>query len=340
MNLPDYIQSIFVGVGAFAGLIIIRLAVLKLIERAVNRTQIEIGKIFTKTIRLPSLLWIVMLSIDFYIQFSDLPRKVENFGAKLVHVILIISVTIFVANLTVSVIRHLFEVKKLPTAGTTLTFVIIQTLIYITGLLILLSYVGVPIAPLITTFGIGGLAIGLALKDTLANIFSGIYVLLEKRIEVGDFIEIDEKRKGVVTDINWRTTVITTMSNDLIIIPNEKLSQSVIINQAKPTEQSRTSIEIPVSYGTDVDKFEATVMEEVDRFSEESQLILKEPPPVLRLEPGFYKDALVYTLWFQCNSFRDVVYVKSELRKRLLKRFRDEGIEIPYSNPDFCVKGR
>lgn len=338
MAIPEHIQPVLIGVLSFSGFLIIRFVVLSLIEKAANRTGTHLDDIIVKNIRLPSILWGLILSIHLSIEFSQLPQKFHSIGVKLIYVILIISVTVFVANLVVSVIKNFFEAKKLPVAGATLTFIIIKTVVYITGLIVMLSHLGVPVAPLITTFGIGGLAIGLALKDTLANIFSGIYILLEKRIEVGDFIEIDDRRKGTVTDINWRTTVITTLSNDLIVIPNEKLSQSIIVNYAKPAEQARTSIEIPVSYSTDLEKFENVVMEEIYRFSEESQIVLTDPPPVLRLEPGFGKDALVYTLSFQCASFRDAAYARSEIRKRLIRRFREEGIEIPYSRLDVHIK--
>lgn len=338
MTIPEYTQPIIIIVLTFSGFLILRFIVLNLIEKAANKTFTQLDDVVIKNIRLPSILWGVVIAFHFSIEFSKLPEKVHNIAIKLIYTILIISVTIFIANLTVSIIRHLFETRKLPTAGTTLTFIIIQTVIYITGFLVLLSYLGVPITPLITTLGIGGLAIGLALKDTLANIFSGLYIIIEKRIDIGDFIEIDDKKRGYITDINWRTTTIKTLSNDIIIIPNEKLAQSIVINYAKPVDYVRASIEIPISYDTDIDKFERVIMEEVEKFSQEDESILKDPQPVLRFEPGFGGSSLNFTLFIFCKDYNATFYVRSELRKRFLKRLRQEGIEIPYNKLDVYIK--
>ncbi|MCX7738474.1 MAG: mechanosensitive ion channel family protein [Hydrogenothermaceae bacterium] len=333
-----YLYSLAVIGGTFLVFLVVRHLAIKLLSVASGKTQTKIDDILIQQIKLPSILWGFVIAIHVGLEFSDIPLKYQKFLIKVVYSILIISFTIFLANLLVSIIKHLFQLKKLPTTGTTLTFVIIQSIVYITGILLLLSYLGIPITPLITTLGIGGLAIGLALKDTLANIFSGLYILMEKRIDIGDFIEIDDKKRGYITDINWRTTIIKTISNDTIIIPNEKLAQSTVINYAKPVDYVRTSIEIPVSYETDTDKFESVVMEEVKQFISQDNSVLPEPEPVLRLEPGFSNNSLIYTLFVFCSDYNTTFYVRSELRKRILKRLRKERIEIPYSKLDLYVK--
>lgn len=303
-----------------------------------KKTSTQIDDIILHHIKIPSILIGILISLHITIEFSNLPEKYHPVLIKSIYTLFIVSVTVFFANISVAIIKHVFELKKLPTTGTTLTFIIIQVLIYLTGTLVLLSYLNIPIAPLITTLGIGGLAVGLALKDTLSNIFSGLYILIEKRVNVGDFIEIDEKKRGFVIDINWRTTVVKTLSEDFIIIPNEKLAQSIIINYSKPIDYIRTSIEIPVSYDTDIDKFEKVVMEEVELFSKEDDAIISEPKPVLRFEPGFGNSSLNFTLFVFCKDYNSTFYVKSQLRKRILKRLRKEKIEIPYNKLDVYIK--
>lgn len=322
------LHSLAIILGSFLVYLIVRYVVIRVLSLAAGKTKTKLDDILIKQLKVPSLLWGLIVALHFGLEFSEIQPKYQKVLVKLIYSTLIISLTIFFANLAVSLLRYLFEMKKLPTTGTTLTFVIIQSVVYITGILLLLSYLGIPIAPLITTLGIGGLAIGLALKDTLANIFSGLYILMEKRIEIGDFIEIDEKKRGYITDINWRTTTIKTLSNDTIIIPNEKLAQSVVINYAKPVDYVRTSIEIPVSYDTDTDKFESVVMEEVRSFVNQDRSVLANPEPVLRLEPGFSANSLIYTLFFFSPDYTSTFYAKSELRKRILKRLKREGIEI------------
>lgn len=316
----------------------VRFFLIKSFKVLTKKTSTQIDDIILHHIKIPSILIGILISLHITIEFSNLPEKYHPVLIKSIYTLFIASVTVFFANISVAIIKHVFELKKLPTTGTTLTFIIIQVLIYLTGTLVLLSYLNIPIAPLITTLGIGGLAVGLALKDTLSNIFSGLYILIEKRVNVGDFIEIDEKKRGFVIDINWRTTVVKTLSEDFIIIPNEKLAQSIIINYSKPIDYIRTSIEIPVSYDTDIDKFEKVVMEEVELFSKEDDAIISEPKPVLRFEPGFGNSSLNFTLFVFCKDYNSTFYVKSQLRKRILKRLRKEKIEIPYNKLDVYIK--
>lgn len=338
MTTQKVLETILLFVVLLFIYLIIRLFLIKIFKMLTKKTSTHIDDIILKQIRVPSILLGIVVSLHITIEFSNIPENYRSILIKTIYTLLIISITVFLANLTVALIRHAFEIKKLPTAGTTLTFIIIQTLIYLTGILVLLSYLNIPIAPLITTLGIGGLAIGLALKDTLSNIFSGLYILIEKRINIGDFIEIDEKKRGFVTDINWRTTTIKTLSEDFIIIPNEKLAQSVIVNYAKPVDYVRTSIEIPVSYDTDIDKFEKAIMDEVELFIKEDDAILSQPKPVLRFEPGFGDSSLNFTLFVFCKDYNSTFYVKSQLRKRILKRLREENIEIPYNKLDVYLR--
>jgi small-conductance mechanosensitive channel len=251
---------------------------------------------------------------------------------------LIFSITILIANLSIRIVKIYLQNKNLPETG--LIFILLQVFIYLTGVLIILSYLGISIMPIITTLGVGGLAIGLALKDTLSNIFSGLYILLEKNIKVGDFIELENGKKGYVINIDWRATTIKTLSNYVVILPNEKLAQSIIVNFAKPVELTRVALEIPVSYNTDIDKFEKIVMDEVYSLAKENDKLLLDHDPVLRFIPGFKDSSLNFTLYFSAANYEDSFLVQSELRKRIFKRLKKEGMEIPYPQLDVRIKDR
>jgi small-conductance mechanosensitive channel len=138
--------------------------------------------------------------------FLDIPEKHYHFITKFINVLLTFSITVFLANLSTKSLKLYMEEKNLPTVGASLIFIILNVFIYSLGILIILSQLNISITPILTTLGVGGLAIGLALKDTLSNIFSGLYILMEKRISIGDFIELENGRKGYVVNINWRTT--------------------------------------------------------------------------------------------------------------------------------------
>jgi len=336
--LNDY-KDLILFTGSFVVLYILRFTALRFLKAFRNRFEglsYNILNTIYKSVKIPSLIWVILLSVHTTVYFSRLPQNQINLITKVIDVLLIFSITILIANLSTRIVKLYLQNKNLPETG--LIFILLQVFIYLIGILIMLSYFGISIMPIITTLGIGGLAIGLALKDTLSNIFSGLYILLEKNIKVGDFIELENGKKGYVMNINWRTTTIKTLSNDVVILPNEKLAQSIIVNFAKPAELTRVAIEIPVSYDTDIDKFEKIVMEEVYNLAKENDKLLLDPAPVLRFIPGFGDSSLNFTLYFSTANYENGFLVQSELRKRIFKRLKKEGIEIPYPQLDVHIK--
>jgi small-conductance mechanosensitive channel len=336
--LNDY-KDFILFIGSFVVLYILRLTALRFLKTFRKRFKglsHDILNTIYKSIKIPSLIWVILLSAHATVYLSKLPQNHINLITKVIDVLLIFSITILIANLSTRIVKLYLQNKNLPEAG--LIFILLQVFIYLIGILIMLSYFGISIMPIITTLGIGGLAIGLALKDTLSNIFSGLYILLEKNIRVGDFIELENGKKGYVMNINWRTTTIKTLSNDVVILPNEKLAQSVIVNFAKPVELTRVAIEIPVSYNTDIDKFEKIVMEEVYNLAKENDKLLLDPAPVIRFIPGFGDSSLNFTLYFSAANYENGFLVQSELGKRIFKRLKKEGIEIPYPQLDVHIK--
>ncbi|WP_299238499.1 mechanosensitive ion channel family protein [Sulfurihydrogenibium sp.] len=336
--LKNY-EDLILFVGSFVVLYILRLTALRFLKTFRKRFKglsHDILNTIYKSIKIPSLIWVILLSAHATVYLSKLPQNHINLITKVIDVLLIFSITILIANLSTRIVKLYLQNKNLPETG--LIFILLQVFIYLIGILIMLSYLDISIMPIITTLGIGGLAIGLALKDTLSNIFSGLYILLEKNIKVGDFIELENGKKGYVTNINWRTTTIKTLSNDVVILPNEKLAQSIVVNFAKPVELTRVAIEIPISYDTDIDKFEKIVMEEVYNLAKENDKLLLDPAPVLRFIPGFGDSSLNFTLYFSAANYENGFLVQSELRKRILKRLKKEGIEIPYPQLDVHIK--
>jgi small-conductance mechanosensitive channel len=338
-DLLNNYKDLILFVGSFIVLYILRLTALRFLKAFRNRFEdlsYNILNTIYKSIKIPSLIWVILLSVHTTVYLSKLPQNQINLITKVIDVLLIFSITILIANLSTRIVKLYLQNKNLPETG--LIFILLQVFIYLIGILIILSYFDISIMPIITTLGVSGLAIGLALKDTLSNIFSGLYILLEKNIKVGDFIELENGKKGYVMNINWRTTTIKTLSNDVVILPNEKLAQSIIVNFAKPVEPTRVALEIPVSYDTDIDKFEKIVMEEVYNLAKENDKLLLDPAPVLRFIPGFKDSSLNFTLYFSAANYEDSFLVQSELRKKIFKRLKKEGMVIPYPQLDVHIK--
>ena len=226
--------------------------------------------------------------------------------------------------------RYYIRRYDLPVAAPGLAIGVINGILWILGFLIALTILGVSIAPLLTALGIGGLAVSLALKDTLENIFAGINVLMEKSIRVGDFIRLESGQEGTVKDITWRTTRIQLLSNNTVIIPNSKLAQSVVTNYHLPEKSFSLRLPVSVSYQSDPQRVEKVLLDEAKKALGEIPGLLADPEPVVRFSPGFGESSLDFSLICQVAEFSDQYLVQHELRKRIFQRFKEEGLEIPY----------
>jgi small-conductance mechanosensitive channel len=141
----------------------------------------------------------------------------------------------------------------------------------IIGISLILAVWGVSLIPILTTLGAGGIAIAIALQDTLSNFFAGIQILYSKQVRLGDYIKLSSGEKGYVVDINWRSTTLKELPNNLIIIPNSKLLNNIITNYYLPEEESTVIVPVEVSIDNDlelVEKITVEVMNEVQKTSE------------------------------------------------------------------------
>jgi small-conductance mechanosensitive channel len=213
---------------------------------------------------------------------------------------------------------------------TTITQSISSLVVVTVGLLILLNTLGISITPILTALGVGGLAVALALQDTLSNLFAGFYVSLAGQVRAGDYVKLDSGDEGYVTDITWRSTTLRALPNNLIVVPNAKLAGAILTNYSLPEKRMSVLIPIGVSYESDPDEVERILIEEALAGAEDIPGLLSEPAPFVRFIPGFGDSSLDFTLICQVKEFVDQYLVQHELRRRILKRFRREGVEIPF----------
>jgi small-conductance mechanosensitive channel len=183
---------------------------------------------------------------------------------------------------------------------------------------------------MLTALGVGGLAVALALQDSLSNLFAGMHLLMERPIRVGDYIKISSGEEGFVSDIGWRTTKLRQPSNNIVIVPNNKLSTSIITNYHLPETNLSFAMQVGVSYSSDPEHVEKVLLNELERAVGEVKGLLAEPAPMVRFMPGFGPSSLDFTLICQVADYTDQAIVQHELRKRIFKRFRVEGIEFPF----------
>ncbi len=317
---------------AFVVTVVAALALRALLARALRRrTRAQDGlAAFLRAVRLPSFLWTAVLALYVAIEASELPPRLTAGLETVFQAALILSVTFTAASLVATLVGHASERRALGLQVTGLAQTVARVTIYIVGALVLLSVLGIHVTPILTALGVGGLAVALALQDSLSNLFAGLHLLADKPIRVGDYVKIADAVEGYVVDIGWRSTRVRRLQNTVVVVPNKKVAESVITNYDLP--EPRVSLDIPVSVGhrSDPDHVERVLVDEATKATGQIRGLLAEPAPFTRFIPGFGESSLDFTLTCQVASFVDQYLVQHELRKRILRRLRAEGIEIPY----------
>jgi small-conductance mechanosensitive channel len=305
---------------------------LRTLHRLARRTSTTLDDELLHALRWPAQ-W-TAIAIAFLIALKDveerhLSRPLEHKLTVLVAALIILPVTIGISRATIILLRFALSRSAAGWHVTTLTAATIRILWAIPGLLLILNLLDISLAPALTALGVGGIAVSLALKDTLANLFSGFYISMAGNIHKGDYIQLDSGQEGFVEDVTWRITTLRTLQNNLVVIPNSKLSEALVTNYSFPEKSLAVRIPIGVSYDADIDHVERVVLEEVEALRGLDGLLF-DPPPVVRFNPGFGDSSLNLTLIVHVSEFTSQYIVQDQIRRRLLARFRREGIVIPF----------
>ncbi|HEV8586477.1 MAG TPA: mechanosensitive ion channel family protein [Methylomirabilota bacterium] len=285
---------------------------------------------FLQAIRVPSMLWCLVFGLFVALEMADLPPRL----AAQIHVVLeaaiILSVTMTVAGVLGSLVETASARRALAVGVTGLFRTSVYMVVLIVGGLVLLSSLGIAITPILTALGVGGLAVALALQDTLSNLFAGVHLLADKPIRVGDYVKLSaENVEGYVVDVGWRSTRIRMLQNNVVVVPNKRVAESIITNYDLGEKRMALPIRVRVGYEADADRVERVLEDEAARAVGQVAGLLADPAPSARLIPGFGDYALEFTLACHVATFVDQFLVQHELRKRLLKRLRAEGITMP-----------
>jgi len=308
----------------------VRQLVLKALRAWTSRTGSRAGLVLAEALSGPILIWAAILALHVGLQSSSLPGKFTDWGARTLFVLWIVSLTMMCMRIARDSIRFYGSqvTGALPVA--TLTQNLAQIAVVIVGALVLLDHFHVSITPMLTALGVGGLAVALAMQDTLSNLFGGFYVAVAGQVRLGDYIKLNTGEEGYVTDIGWRSTTIRSLGNSLIIVPNAKLAQAIVTNYDLPEKRMSAMLEVRVSYDCDPAQIERVLLDIAARGAREIPGMLADPAPSVTFDPGFGDSALGLTLNYQVAEFASQFTVRHELRKRIFRRFREEGIRIPF----------
>jgi len=274
-------------------------------------------------------IWFFLLGVYADLLIFPFPKDIYSIVTDSVLIIFVLTLTVFVSRVSVGFIR-IYANKSHGVLPATSIFVnLTRGVIYSLAVLIILSSFGISITPLLTALGVGGLAVALALQDTLSNLFAGLQLIASKKFRPGDYVELDDEAKGYIEDISWRNTTIRMLSNNLIILPNSKIASATITNYSRPEQDMSVYIHVGVNYDSDLEKVERvsldvakTVLEHVDGGKKDFQ-------PLIRFNE-FGTSSVNFTVILRVREYVDQYLLKHEFIKALHKRFDEERIDIPY----------
>ncbi len=309
--------------------LILRLIINKVVARLARRTAWKWDDAIIETLGKWIPAWSLLTGAYLSLSFWALTPEVEVVLSKLFIFIIGITVIVAITNLATKMIALYETVLSRTVPLTSLTQNMTRMSIIAIGALMLLNSLGISITPIITTLGIGGLAVALALQDTLSNLFAGFYTTVTRQVRVGDFVKLESGEEGYVLDIGWRATRVRMLPNNVVLIPNSKLAQSVITNYYFPEKELAILLQVGVHYESDLGHVEKITCAVGKEIMKEVQGGVPEFDPFIRYHT-FSDFSINFTVILRAKEFVDGYLIKHEFIKRLHKRYAEEGINIPY----------
>ncbi len=326
----------FILAGLMAGIIGEKL-IFKKLKILVANKHIPGSEVIFNSLHRMTFIWFVIAGFSGAIFYSsiNIDPDIKILLRKIIVIVILCSVTLVLAKLTSGFV-NLF-LQRTERVSASLISNLAKTSVFILGILIILQTVGIQVTPIVTTLGVGGIAVGLALQDTLANLFAGFYLIISKQVRNGDYVKLDGGHEGYVTDINWRNTTIKEISNNVIIVPNSKLASAIFTNYHLPAKEITLTMNVGVGYDSDLEQVERVTVEIAKEVMQEIAPELIKNEPYIRFHT-FGESSIDFTLYMRVNEYFDQRIGKHIFIKKLHKCYQQEGIQIPFPIRELYVQ--
>lgn len=312
-------------------LFIVKKIVFVRIKKITSKTKLRLDDLLLNSLDFPLTLLIFVSGIFVLERISPLGEGTEltKYFFVALRCTTIIAIILFLDKF-LRALMHLYS-DKIEILKTTsgITQGIIRIIVIGLGLLILMDSFGVSITPLLASLGVGSLAVALALQPTLENFFSGIQLIIDKPIKIGQFVKLESGEEGYVHKIGWRSSWIRMLPNNTVVIPNKSLVSSKVLNYYYPEREMAVLVQVGVHYDSDLEHVEKVTIEVGEEIMKTVQGGVPEFKPFIRYHT-FNNFSIDFTVILRCKEFVDNYLIKHEFIKKLHKRYAKEGIIIPY----------
>lgn len=338
LQAPWVQRAIFVVGGVILGLLAEAVLVHR-VRAIVAWTRFQWDDLIANALRGLPTVWLSAAGVYLALNVGTVQAAVATSVRSGLTVLLIGSVAIAGTRAVGDGVRILSAGKPGTIKSPTLVVNLARIAVLILGLFIILQNLGINITPLITALGIGGLAVALALQDTLGNLFAGVQIILSGQVRQGDYVHLSSGEEGWVTDVKGRNTTIDTFPDgNLVVVPNSVLASSIVKNFSFPETALWISIPVGVAYDSDLDHVERVTFDVAREVTEVVDGGVKgEAPKVIFREFG--DSSINLEVRLRVGEFRSQGPIRHEFIKRLHRRYNQEGIEIPFPIRTVVMKG-
>ncbi len=303
--------------------------IMPLIAKLASKTLIKSDDLIIKTIRKWIIPWFLALGVYLGLKQLNLESRFYFWIENGLMVFYIFSGTMIISRIVSGMIKIKATGTDAVIHSSSIISNIVTIIIYCLGLLIILQSQGISITPVLTALGVGGLAVALALQPTLSNLFAGLQLISSGNFNRGNFVKLASGEDGCIEDITWRSTTIKSASDHIIIVPNSKLADMIVINYDLPQSQLSFEVNVAVGYNSDLDHVEKITKEVIKETLNKTEGGVKDFEPVIGFS-AFGESSITMKAVLRVNEFSDKFAVKSEFIKKLLVRYNKEGINIPF----------
>lgn len=311
---------------------------ISIIGKLAQRTKNHLDDLITSTLHRPLFWTVVLMGLLISINILQLPEVATTISRGLILTLLAIIWSSLIIRLLRIVTNTLSSKAKAHSLIRPQTLPLFNNI----GLIIIIALTSyfifqiwnIDMTAWVASAGVAGIAIGFAAKDTLANLFSGVFILADAPYKIGDYVVLETGERGKVTHIGIRSTRLLTRDDVEVTIPNSIMGNTRIVNESGgPYEKFRIKVAVGVAYGSDIDK----VRQILQDIAIKEPGVCTEPEPRIRFV-AFGASSLDFELqcWVENPEFRGLIL--DLLNTAIYKGFMVENIEIPYSKHDVYIK--
>jgi small-conductance mechanosensitive channel len=305
--------------------------VLTFFAAKLDRTESSIADDLLRAMRMPAVVLILLAGI--YVAMSRLSPldRVIHRHSGVFEVGVLLAVLIGLTN-TVNILTAWYARKLADETYQSHTSIVRKLAIlavWTIGCVEILSILGVKVTTLLASLGIAGLAVGLALQDTVANLFAGFSLVADRTVRAGNYIKLESGEEGFVESVGWRNTRIRLWANNIVLVPNAKLTQSIITNLSLPDHTLSVYTWCGVSYDSDLERVEAVTLDVARKVLGAVEGSDLNYDPVLRYKK-FGDSNIEFVVIFRAVDVGAQYRLQHEFIKALHRRFKNEGIEISF----------